>query len=146
MARLQHVVRPRNEIRESLKSQAKTFESYTLLCQEYQIQSRSSDDANISSKLRIWGFKFKTSWSPLSNLGATRHGLLKVWSPLFLIYEIMKSHQPILNDGGSIISYIFSSFQKKYPFPIKEVVPSIHDGSMKSKNLNSAFRSISDIR
>ena len=40
----------------------------------------------------------------------------------------------------------FSSFQKKYPFPIKEVVPSIHDGSMKSKNLNSAFRRISDIR
>ena len=40
----------------------------------------------------------------------------------------------------------YSNFQKKYPFPIKEVVPSKHDGYMESKNLNSAFRSISDIR
>jgi hypothetical protein len=37
----------------------------------------------------------------------TRHGLLKVWSPLLLIKGFMKSHQPILNDGENIRFYIF---------------------------------------
>ena len=71
------------------------------------------------------------------------------WSPLFLIKGFMKLYKPILNLLWWLIKYPFlhfSSYQQKYPFPCKSVVPSIHEGSMESKNLNSTFRCTSDIQ
>ena len=83
-----------------------------------------------------------TSQQPWSDSPWLAEGLVSV-IPHILNYEITSTDFEWWRKYNFLH---FSSFQKKYPFPIKEVVPSVHVGSMESNYLYSAFRSISDIR